>query len=200
MKALRTTEQESAEDIFFGQLVIIYARWFVVVAMTILVLYSSDNLNQMVTGIALIVPLIALNFFVHGRYLMEKPANRLLLIVLGVIDAVVISLIIAFWPGQKGLFSQFYVFNYPIVLAFAFVFPGRLSVIYTVFVLLLYSATCVIVSPAFLSDMVEIERLVIRLITIGATGMIGAYYYRIQRSRRRQIVTEDFPSPELAEA
>jgi len=200
MKALRTTEQESAEDIFFGQLVIIYARWFVVVAMTILVLYSSDNLNQMVTGIALIVPLIALNFFVHGRYLMEKPANRLLLIVLGLVDAAVISLIIAFWPGDRGLFSQFYVFYYPIILAFAFVFPGRLSLIYTLFVLLLYSATCVAFSPAFLADMVEIERLVIRLITLAATGMIGAYYYRIQRSRRRQIVTEDFPSPELAEA
>lgn len=200
MKALRTTEQEAAEDIFFGQLVIIYARWFVVVAMTILVLYSSDNLNQMVTGIALIVPLIALNFFVHGRYLMEKPANRLLLIVLGLVDAAVISLIIAFWPGDRGLFSQFYVFYYPIILAFAFVFPGRLSLIYTGFVLLLYSATCVVFSPAFLGDMVEIERLVIRLITLAATGMLGAYYYRIQRSRRRQIVKEDFASPELAEA
>ena len=99
MKALRTTEQEAAEDIFFGQLVIVYARWFVVVAMTILVLWSSDSINQMVLGIAFVVPLIALNFFVHGRYLMEKPANRLLLILLSIIDALVISLIIAFWPG-----------------------------------------------------------------------------------------------------
>ena len=56
MKTFRTTEQEATEDIFFGQLVIIYARWFVVIAMTILVLWSSDTLNQMVIGIALVVP------------------------------------------------------------------------------------------------------------------------------------------------
>jgi hypothetical protein len=168
--------------------------------MTILVLWSSDTINQMVIGIALVVPLIALNFFVHGRYLMEKPANRLLLIVMGIIDALVISLIIAFWPGNKGLFSQFYVFYYPIILAFAFVFPGRLSAIYTVFTLVLYSATCVVFSAEFLQDMPEIERLVIRLITLAATGMIGAYYYRIQRSRRRQIYAEELTSADLMEA
>ena len=200
MKAIRTTEQEAAEDIFFGQLVIIYARWFVVIAMTILVLWSSDTLNQMIIGIALVVPLIALNFFVHGRYLMEKPANRMLLILLAIIDALVISMIIAFWPGDKGLFSQFYVFYYPIILAFAFVFPGRLSAIYTLFTLILYSATCVAFSPVFLADTTEIERLVIRLITLAATGMIGVYYYRIQRSRRREIYTGDFSPTELAEA
>jgi hypothetical protein len=186
MKTLQTTEQEAAEDIFFGQLVIIYARWFVVIAMTILVLWSSETLTQMVIGILLVVPLIILNFFVHGRYLMEKPANRLLLIFLAVIDAVVISLIISFWPGEKGLFSQFYVFYYPIILAFTFVFTGRLSTIYTLFVLILYSAVCVIFSAEFLQQPVELERLVIRLITIAAMGMIGVYYYRIQRSRRKK--------------
>lgn len=199
MKALRTTEQEAAEDIFFGQLVIVYARWFVVVAMTILVLWSSDSINQMVLGIAFVVPLIALNFFVHGRYLMEKPANRLLLILLSIIDALVISLIIAFWPGSKGLFSQFYIFYFPIVLAFAFVFSGRLSTVYTLFTLGLYTATCFFFSPEFLQDMVEVERLVIRLITLAAMGMIGAYYYRIQRRRRRQIFTEDLSVADLAE-
>ena len=200
MNALRTTEQEAAEDVFFGQLVIIYARWFVVIAMTILVLWSSNTINQMIIGIALVVPLIALNFFVHGRYLMEKPANRLLLILLAIIDALVITLVIAFWPGEKGLFSQFYVFYYPIILAFAFVFPGRLSAIYSAFTLLLYSATCVVFSPVFLEDSAEIERLLIRLITLAATGMIGAYYYRIPRSRRRQIYSEDFSTAELADA
>ncbi|MFN2256104.1 MAG: hypothetical protein ACK2U6_17830 [Candidatus Promineifilaceae bacterium] len=199
MKGLRTSEQEASEDIFFGQLVIIYARWFVVIAMTILALWTSTTLNQMVIGIVLIVPLIALNFFVHGRYLMEKPANRLLLIMLGILDATVITLIIAFWPGAKGLYSQFYVFYYPIILAFAFVFPGRLSIIYTIFVLLLYSAICVLFSPEFLADMTEVERLSIRLITIAATGMIGVYYYRIQRSRRRRIYAPDLTPAELAE-
>ena len=199
MSPFRTPEQEAAEDIFFGQLVIIYARWFVIVAMTILVLWSSENLNQMVIGIALVVPLIALNFFVHGRYLMEKPANRLLLLILGVIDALVITAVIALWPGEKGIYSQFYVFYYPIILAFAFVFSGRLSLIYSIAVLALYGFTCAFITPDFLQDMSEIERLVIRLITIAATGMIGAYYYRIQRSRRRRLFGAEPSAAELAE-
>ena len=110
-----------------------------------------------------------------------------------------ITLIISFWPGNKGIYSQFYVFYYPIVLAFAFVFPGRLSLFYTAFVLILYSATCIALTPEFLAQMPEIERLVIRIVTIGATGMIGAYYYRIQRSRRRQIFAPEISAPELAE-
>jgi hypothetical protein len=200
MKTIQTPEQEAAEDIFFGQIVIIYARWFVVIAMTILVLWASDTLNQMVIGLLLVVPLIILNFFVHGRYLMEKPANRLLLILLAVIDAVVISLIIAFWPGEKGLYSQFYVFYYPIILAFTFVFTGRLSAIYTLFVLVLYSAVCVIFSAGFLQDSADIERLVIRLITMAAMGLIGVYYYRIQRSRRRDTQFEEFSAADLVNA
>jgi hypothetical protein len=198
MNELRSVEQEAAEDIFFGQLVIIYARWFVIIAMTILVLWSSQTINQMLIGLALVVPLIALNFFVHGRYLMEKPANRLLLILLGIVDAAVITAIISLWPGDRGIYSQFYVFYYPLILAFAFVFPGKLSFIYTAFVVLVYGATCVFVSPAFLANSAEIERLVIRIVTISATGMIGAYYYRIQRDRRRRSEDLDLGSAYLA--
>lgn len=185
MHDIRTPDQEAAEDIFFGQVVIIYARWFVVISMTILALWSSDSLNQMVLGIAFVVPLIALNFFIHGRYLMEKPANRLLLILLGVIDAVSITLIITFWPGDNGFNSQFYVLYYPIVLAFAFVFPIRVSGIYTAFVLLVYAGALLLADSAILFSSADAERLVIRLVTLAAMGMLAAYYYRILRKRRR---------------
>ena len=191
MHDIRTLEQEAAEDIFFGQVVIIYARWFVVISMTILALWSSDSINQMVLGIAFVVPLIALNFFVHARYLMEKPANRLLLILLGVIDAVSITLIITFWPGDNGFNSQFYVLYYPIVLAFAFVFPIRISGIYTAFVLLIYAGALLLADPAVLLNGADAERLVIRLVTLAAMGMLAAYYYRILRKRRHAELLPD---------
>lgn len=191
MHEIHTPEQEAAEDIFFGQVVIICARWFVVITMTILALWTSENLNQMVLGVLFVVPLIALNFFVHGRYLMEKPANRLLLILLGIIDALAITLIIVFWPGDGGLRSQFYVLYYPVVLAFAFVFPLRASTVYTVFVLAVYTAATLVVDPSFVAVGVELERLVIRLITLAAMGMLAAYYYRLLRERRRAALSPD---------
>ena len=165
--------------------------------------FQEKNISVTLVSFSLILIFYTIRVFqmATGDGLNSTDLFRLwgIVIVLGIIDALVISLIIAFWPGNKGLFSQFYVFYYPIILAFAFVFPGRLSALYTIFTLVLYSATCFVFSPEFLNDMLEIERLVIRLITIGATGMIGAYYYRIQRSRRRQIYVDEIPATELAE-
>ena len=102
MQSQRNSEQEAAEDIFSGQLVIIYARWFVIVAMVILALWSTSSINQLVGAVMIIVPLMAINFFVHGRYLMEQPVNKMLLTILSAVDILVITLLIFFWPTDPG--------------------------------------------------------------------------------------------------
>lgn len=188
METQRNSEQEAAEDIFFGQLVIIYARWFVIVAMVILALWSTSSVNQLIGAVIFIVPLMAINFFVHGRYLMEKPVNKMLLTLLSAVDILVITLLIFFWPTDPGLKSQFYIFYYPIIMAYAFVTVPRDSAIYTIFALVLYSAACIIRDPDLVLSSLWLERLTIRLITMAAMGLLGAYYWRIQRSRMRETV------------
>jgi len=195
MQSQRSTTQEAAEDVFFGQLVIIYARWFVIVSMVILALWTSTTINQLIGAVIIIVPLMAINFFVHGRYLMEKPVNRLLLTVLSGVDLVAVTLLIMFWPAEKGAFNQFYILYYPLILAYAFVSTPRASLLYTLAALLLYTAACFAVDPAILMDSEWLERITLRLITLAAMGVLGAYYWRSQRSRMRQAVG---PEPELA--
>lgn len=190
MEIQRNSTQEAAEDIFFGQLVIIFARWFVIVAMVVLALWSTSSIPQLVGAVMFIVPLMVINFFVHGRYLMEKPVNRMLLTILSVVDILVITLLILFWPNARGIESQFYIFYYPLILAFAFVSVARNSIIYTVFALILYSVACVL-NPSVALDMLWLERLTIRLITIAAMGVLGAYYWRIQRTRLRQTTAPE---------
>jgi hypothetical protein len=185
MQSHRNSDQEAAEDIFFGQLVIIYARWFVIVAMVVLALWSTSSIPQLVGAVMFIVPLMIINFFVHGRYLMEKPVNKMLLTILSVVDILVITLLILFWPTAKGIESQFYIFYYPLILAFAFVSTARNSIIYTAFTLVLYIVAC-IVNPIVAVNSIWLERLTIRLITIAAMGVLGAYYWRIQRTRLRE--------------
>lgn len=185
MQSQRNSAQEAAEDIFFGQLVIIYARWFVIVAMVILALWSTSSVSQLVGAVIFIVPLMAINFFVHGRYLMEKPANKMLLTILSAVDILVITLLILFWPAERGLLSQFYIFYYPFILAFAFVSMARNSILYTIFALVLYTAACLVVDTPIVFESIWLERLTIRLITLAAMGLLGAYYWRIQRSRLR---------------
>lgn len=186
MRIERSAAQEAAEDIFFGQLVIIYARWFVIVAMVVLALWSSNSIGQLTIAILFIVPMMAINFFVHGRYLMEKPVNAMLLLLLSVVDVIIITMIVLFWQDGSGLASQFYIFYYPILLAFAFVFPARNSAIYTIFALVVYATACILATPSAIANSPEMERLVIRLITMASMGVLGIYYWRIQRSRRRE--------------
>ncbi len=195
MQSQRNTAQEKAEDIFFGQLVIIYARWFVIVAMVILALWSTSSVNQLVGAVIFIVPLVAINFFVHGRYLMEKPVNKMLLTILSVIDILVVTLLILLWPNDRGVLSQFYIFYYPFLLAFAFVSMARNSIIYTLFTLILYAAACFLNTSSLVFESLWLERLTIRLITMAAMGLLGAYYWRIQRAR---LHAASNPEPEPA--
>src|SRR3712207_5667378 len=131
MTPLRSTAQEAAEDIFFGQAVMIWARWFVILAGAILTLWTADTIAEITVNTLFIVVLMAMNFFLHGRYLTERPANQMLLVGVGLLDLLAITAIVAGWQDEVGLQSQFFVFYYPVVLAFAFVMPPRLAATYT---------------------------------------------------------------------
>lgn len=185
MQALRTPQQEAAEDIFFGQVVIIWARWFLIIAGTILILWSTTRADDLVKGILPIVALMAMNFFLHGRYLVEQPANRTLLIITSLIDLVIITLIVLLWP-PAGLKNDFFIFYYPVVVAVAFVFPRQVTAIYTLLIILAYTGASVMTDPAALNLVANQKMLVQRLVTIAAMGGLGTFYWRIQRNRRRE--------------
>src|SRR5690242_11600827 len=103
MHATQGTAQEAAEDIFFGQAVIIWARWFIIVTGAILTLWTATTVREITINTLLIVTLMGMNFFLHGRYLMERPANRALLIVISLIDLLIITTIVMVWQNQLGL-------------------------------------------------------------------------------------------------
>ena len=50
MKETWRLAQETAQDIFFGQVVINWARWFLIVGGIVLVLWTAANATQMVVG------------------------------------------------------------------------------------------------------------------------------------------------------
>lgn len=185
MREPRTQAQEAAEDLFFGQAVIIWARWFVILAGAILALWTASDVSEFTGSILLIVALMAINFFVHGRYLMERPANRGLLALLSLVDLLIITLIVLAWQGQVGLDSPFFIFYYPILLGFAFVFSPSFTITYSLIALVAYSAAVFVTDPGVLLDSPAMEVMATRLLTLAATGGLGTYYWRIQRDRRR---------------
>ncbi len=184
MQAIRTPQQEAVEDIFFGQVVIIWARWFLILAGTILILWNTTDAKDLVVAILPIVALMAMNFFMHGRYLVERPANQTLLMLTSVIDLIIITLIVLLWQ-PNGLANQFFIFYYPIVLTVAFVFPRRISVGYMLLVLIAYAGVAFMVNTSLFAEISNQKTLVQRLIIMAAMGGVGTFYWRIQRDRRR---------------
>jgi len=196
MKEVRTADQAAAEDIFFGQTVILWARWSVIVAGIVLVLWTSGTVEQLTRTIPFFLALMAMNFFLHGRFVMGSPLNRTVVIASSIVDLVMISAIVGLWPGgQDGLKSPFFVLYYPVVFAFALVLPRTIEAAYTVFAILVYTAVCFFTGTMSLGNGAEdYKQLVMRLIVMAAMGFLGNYYFRIQRDRLRRA-TAGGPSP-----
>lgn len=185
MSDTRTADREAAEDIFFGQIVIIWARWFFIATAAILILWSAETSLELTLGILIIAALMSVNFFIHGRYLVHKPANQLLTLLTSLLDLFMITLVVLLGPGRTGLDSQFFIFYYPLFFAFALVFPPRLAVAYTFIAICWYAAACYLVDPGFVANTPELKQLCMRLITLAAMSILGTYYYRVQRQSRR---------------
>jgi len=201
MQDTRSPEHEAARDVFFGQVVINWARWFAIAAGAVMVLINAESTVQLGIGIAPIVGMMALNFYLHGRRLAEKPANIGLIGVSSVIDVAVITLVVLFGlgSGTAGLKNQFYVAFYPVVLAFTFVMPRKAAIGFTVATVALYAMACVVAGFGSGADIFantgDAESLATRLIALAAVGGLGTFFWRIQRSRRRMAQEEGVRLP-----
>jgi len=183
VREVRTAAQADQEDVFYGQTVIMWARWSVIVAGIVLVLWTSTNVSLLTQTMPFFLVLMAVNFFLHGRYVMGSPLNRIVVIVASVIDLVLITAIVVLWPGSHGLHNQFYVLYFPVVFAFALVFTRRIEAAYTVLAIVLYLGACVFTATVPFDFGSDDKVLVMRLIVIAAMGFLGNYYFRIQRDR-----------------
>ena len=181
MNDTRSIKQETAEDIFFGQVVMNWARWFLIAGALILVVWKAADTNELIVGTLAVVALMAVNFYLHGRHLAQRPANPSLITIASLMDLAVITLVVLIWPEpeQRGLGSPFFVMYYPLVLAFAFVMRPSLTVVYTAVALSAYTGASLLAG----TDQFDLETLVARLIALGAMGGLGTYYWRIQRDR-----------------
>ncbi|UCC16456.1 MAG: hypothetical protein JSU58_08815 [Dehalococcoidales bacterium] len=172
--------KELKEDIFFGQVIIIWARWFVVLGVAAVILLNVKEGRDLFLGLIPILVMMLMNFFVHGSYLMEKPIGQGLIMITSIVDIIIISLMVVLGPVGEYFDSQLFVFYYPIVLAFAFIMPRRWAIGYTVITLVLYLVICL-----FKIDIIDGRELFARLLTLGGMGLLASFYWRIMRRRRR---------------
>jgi hypothetical protein len=183
LREVRTATQANQEDLFFGQTVIVWARWSVIVAGIVLVLWTSASVTHLTQTVPFFLALMAMNFFLHGRYVMGSPLNRAAVMLTSVIDLLLITAIVVLWPGSHGLHNQFFVLYFPVVFAFALVFTRKVEAAYTVLAIAAYTSACFITGTVPLDLGHDDKVLVMRLVVIAAMGFLGNYYFRIQRDR-----------------
>ncbi len=173
---------EEQDDLYYGQIVVIVARWFLIFAGVGLALWTANTVSALLLPIGLMVVLMAINFYLHGRYLLKKPVKGPIVLATSAIDLLVITLLTAFWANGHGtgMQSPFFVFYYPVLLAAALVFPPRLSLPCAALGLLAYAVVAV-PGSASLADQ---KGLLERLLTLAATSGLGMYFWRIQRRPR----------------
>jgi hypothetical protein len=190
MTAPDAEAREAAEDLFFGQEVMLWARWFVLGTAMGLALWSANTTEALVRGIAPVVVLLAVNFYLHARHAMDKPANRALLSVASALDIAAVGAILLSWNLPTAQQSPLFVLAYPLLASFALVFRPRAAAVYATIAVGAYVAVCVITNPELVSDANLAKTLVLRAVTLGATAGLGAYYWRMLRLARRTAGTQ----------
>ena len=183
VREVRSAKQAEQEDLFFGQSVILWARWSVILAGIVLVLWTSTDVSLLTRTMPFFLVLMAVNFFLHGRYVMGSPLNRVTVMAASVVDIVLITAILVLWPGAHGLKNEFFVLYFPVVFAFALVFTRQIEIAYTGLAMLAYAAASFLTGTVPLDFSNDDKVLVMRLIVIAAMGFLGNYYFRIQRDR-----------------
>ena len=173
-------EAVSNDDLMHGQIVIVTARWILVLSALLIALWSPGRIGELRLEIVVSILLAAANFYLHAQLLMRKQTvDERIVYGASLGDLAVITAIVA---AQGGFASGNFIFYYPAVLAFSVVFPRKINVFYTGGAALIYGALAVATSD--LSQQ-ALSLVFSRVLMLAAVGVCGNLYWRIERDRRQ---------------
>lgn len=177
---------EAQQDVFYGQIVFIWARWIVIFSTLFLVLRNAQDVADIQIPMIPLVLLIAANFYLHGRFVMRKPANAILLTIATTVDFLFITLVIVLGAGgETGINNPFFVLYFPVMLAYSLVFPRRRALAMAIILIVVYLLICLFLPPGVSIANGDEKVLAVRVVMLLITALLGTMYWRIQRVRRR---------------
>ena len=169
-------QNETTDDLTHGQVVIIAARWILVVAGLMLALWNADSMAELQTSIVLILGLAAANFFLHSHVLMGRPLSSAVVYAASAADIAVISLVLIV---SGGFDTSPYVFYFPAILALSVAFETRVTIAFTGAAIAIYG-----IVSAFTASGAEGALVITHMLMLAAVATCGNVYWRIERGRR----------------
>lgn len=171
-----------ADNVASGQIIIVFARWLLVLTGLVIALWSPNDSDFNATRLSLFIllALAAGNFFIHAQILLRRRPRTSLVYGASIADIVVITLIVGFFGG---LGSPVFAFYFPALLALALVLPFHIVQAYLFSIMALYTFACL---PQLQSES-DGQVLVARLIAFAGVAVVAYLYQRIERDRRHAL-------------
>src|SRR5207237_70535 len=122
-----------------GQIVIVTARWVLILAALALSLWSPapGDLNWLRLSLLVLLALAVGNFYLHAQILMRRPVPRGVVYAASAADLGVITVLTAAFSASD---APMFVFYYPALLGLALVFPLSMTLLFTGALVWLYAA------------------------------------------------------------
>jgi len=172
----------TSENLFYGQAVIVWARWILIATGLVLSFWEPASLGLLQIQLAAIITLAFGNFYLHVQLLRGRPAIDRVVYAASAADlAVVTTLVIS----QNGYSSPVFVFYFAAVLGLSVAFPTVLTALYTSAVVVVYGTVCL--STA---DSTEYPAVFTRLLMIAAIALCGALFARSESHRRAEALLQ----------
>ncbi len=197
MNAINPNKPVTINPLAEGQMVIIIARFVLVLACLFLILMDAKGAKTVTFNttrfeIMVVLGLAVSNFFLVAQILTNRKTNEMILYLMSLADLAVISIVIVV---QGGFTSGVYTFYFPAMLAFALAFPMLELYLFLGGTVCLYSFICIFT----LNSVDDIQTLLVRLLMLVAVAVCANHFANIERNRRNVILRNHFAAQQLAQ-
>ena len=177
-----------------GQIVIIIARWVLVLTSLFLILADTTSVtfNTIRFEIMVVLLLAVSNFYLVAQVLTKRKTLDMVIYGMSLADLAVISIVVAI---QGGFSSNVYTFYFPAMLAFSLAFPMLELYLYFSATIGIYSLICLLT----IHNVDDIQTLLVRVLMLTAIAVCGSHFAEIERNRRNAILRNHFVAQQLEE-
>jgi hypothetical protein len=179
--SLRPRRAEARADLDHGQVVIIMARWLlIVVGLFLLILKPTSHLAELRLQIALILLLGLVNFLLHAQMLKRRPMPVGVAYAASALDLVVVTMLVLSQGGDSPIF----VLYFPALVALSVAFEPLVTIAYAFATAGVYGMIAAIEMPVG----IEAAPIVLtRVLMLAAVAFCGGVYWYVEHDRRRRV-------------
>lgn len=179
--SLRPLQAEAQADLDHGQVVIVTARWLlIVVGLFLLVLRPTGSVGELRLQIAMLFLLGLVNFVLLARLLRRRPVLPLVAYAASAFDLVVVTILVLSQGGDSPTF----VLYFPALVALSVAFEPVVVIEYALATAGVYGVVALSRLPGGL-DRGPI--VITRVLMLSAVAFCGGVYWYVEHDRRRRL-------------